>query len=175
MHLNIIFPSTEILCVLLCVQKYTVRCSFGSVTHSMSMNLVTTQSVVQMLWFLCVIFFLRHLVPTERRRGRFFPLLPCWITWQCRSCTRISPPTSSWTPHVPLTSSQMYGGGCNFDLPTPVCENYVRPFPSSGTPTRSPITIGERVLEQELPNDSQGSPIPPSSAHHPFLALCLMF
>jgi hypothetical protein len=69
----------------------------------------------------------------------------------------------------------MYGGGCNFDLPTPVCENYVRPFPPSGSPTRSPITIGERVLEQELPNDSQGSPIPPYSAHRPFLALYLMF
>jgi hypothetical protein len=66
-------------------------------------------------------------------------------------------------------------GSCNFALPTPVCENYVPPFPSSGYPTRSPITIGERVLEQELPNDSQGFP---SRQIHPtahFFALSLMF
>jgi len=68
-------------------------------------------------------------------------------------------------------------GSCNLALPTPVCENYVPSFPSSGSPTRSPITIAERVLEQELPNDSQGSP---SSNLHPTAhffswALCLMF
>lgn len=92
----------------------------------------------------------------------------------CRtvSCRRHSPASSTWlSPHRRM-------GSCNLALPTPVCENYVPSFPSSGSPTRSPITIAERVLEQELPNDSQGSP---SSNLHPttffffFFALCLMF
>jgi hypothetical protein len=87
---------------------------------------------------------------------RFSPVPPTGITWQGQAilvfCPRHSPAPST------CLSPQSCMGSCNFALPTPVCENYVRPFPSSGNPTRSPITIGERVLEQELPNDSQGSP-----------------
>jgi hypothetical protein len=74
-----------------------------------------------------------------------------------RSHTRILSPTFSRTFQLASYLTNVWGS-FNFDLPTPVCENYVRPFPPSGNPNRSPITIGERVLEQELPNDSQGSP-----------------
>lgn len=104
----------------------------------------------------CKIPFQTSCAERKRSKDRFSPLPPTRITWQGHAalvfCLRQSPaPSTCLSPHSCT-------GSCKFALPTPVCENNVRPFPSGGNPTRSPITIGERVLEQELPNDSQSSP-----------------
>jgi len=106
--------------------------------------------------------FLDILCLETEEHGSIFPCSSYrdYMVRPCRTvdCRRHSPASSTWL------SLRRRMGSCNLALPTLVCENYVPSFPSSGSPTRSPITIAERVLEQELPNDSQGSP---SSNLHP--------